>query len=135
MPAVRDELLAANDEEWFWNGLAGEGSARLERFASLMPDRRLRLTSELWSAFAHMACRKDCFRALEAAATAVRLARSVNDAEVLARALNAYASNLTLARACSKTLQLRLRRPMLSRRPGTSGCASGSRTRKLFRVT
>jgi hypothetical protein len=55
--------------------------------------------SELWIAFAHMARRKDRLRALEAAAAAVRLARSVNDAEVLARALNAYASNLTLARA------------------------------------
>src|ERR1039458_7239234 len=118
MPAVRDELLAANDEEWFWNGLAGEGSARLERFASLMPDRRLRLTSELWSAFAHMACRKDCFRALEAAATAVRLARSVNDAEVLARALNAYASNLTLARAFRRRCS----------------CACGSRCSRAGRV-
>jgi predicted ATPase/DNA-binding CsgD family transcriptional regulator len=71
------ELLAAIDQGWLAIGLDGEGSARLERFASLLSDDERRLKSQLWSTFADLARYSEPDRALGSAATAVRLARNV----------------------------------------------------------
>ncbi len=83
---------------WISIGLEGEGCARLERLAVLLPDGERRLTSALWAAFARLAAFLKPVRALEAAATAVEAARDADDRDLLARALTTYAVSLSRVR-------------------------------------
>jgi hypothetical protein len=88
------ELLAAIDARWGWIGLASEGSARIRRVLSLMPAGEARIRSRLWTAFSQVVRSADHVRALEAATTAVGLARAAKDPQSLAHALAAQAYSL-----------------------------------------
>ncbi|MGD0471797.1 MAG: LuxR C-terminal-related transcriptional regulator [Candidatus Velthaea sp.] len=98
LPELGAELLDAIDDGWISIGLEGEGCARLERLAVLLPDGERRLTSALWAAFARLAAFLKPVRALEAAATAVEAARDADDRDLLARALTTYAVSLSRVR-------------------------------------
>ncbi len=98
-PGTGAELLAAIDDRWMSIDLGYEGSARLERFISLLPANESGMASRLWAALAPMAHRINRFRSLEAASTAVELARSANDFDALALALHRHGHLLGLSRS------------------------------------